>query len=281
MKKKLIKNLSLLIIICSSLTLLSCSNTSKKITISENTEDMKQIANDISSKFEVIILNDTVEQDSHYYFPENINTTINDKSISFPIKWDYAQADTSTPGTFEYYGFNEEYGRKVQMNLTVSEVIYSKQIGCIKNIYTANGKTYIDVDLVEFYLGKELALNEALKDNLDLPVNENGDPYVPDGYYIRNNYDTITTYEISNDCSFQLLHHDLTDIGYNIPAPPNSSITEIVSFDDFRNYIDLRTPMNIGDIDISEDKPITQRETLCWIELKNDVAYSIYRQYTP
>lgn len=359
MKKNLIKNLSLLIIICSSLTLLSCSNTSKKITISENaeeeilveenqvtefintgkkllsdekydeamayynkaieldksnkdvylkikdiyleanrpddayfitktaisnnidTEDMKKIANDISSKFEVIILNDTVEQDSDYYFPENVNVTINDKSISLPIKWDYTQADTSTPGTFEYYGFNEEYGRKVQINLTVSEVIYSKQIGCIKNIYTIDEKTYIDVDLVEFYLGKEIALSEALKDNLDLPVNENGEPYVPDGYYIRNNYSTITTYEISKDSSFQLLNHDFEALGYNVTPPPNSSITEVASFEDFRNYIDLRTPMDIGDIDINYNKPIAQRETLCWIELKNDIAYSIYRQYTP
>ena len=39
--------------------------------------------------------------------------------------------------------------------------------------------------------------------------------------------------------------------------------------------------MDIGNLDISDEKPITHRETLCWIELKNGVAYSIYRQYTP
>ena len=39
--------------------------------------------------------------------------------------------------------------------------------------------------------------------------------------------------------------------------------------------------MDVGDLNISTDKPITQRETLCWIELKNNIAYSIYRQYTP
>lgn len=359
MKKKLIKNLSLLIIICSSLTLLSCSNTSKKITISDNTEEeilveenqvtelintgekllsdekydeamayynkaieldksnkdvylkikdiyleanrlddayfitktaisnnidtdyMKEIANDISSKFEVIILNDTVEQDSEYYFPKNINITINDKEISLPIKWDYTVANTNTPGNFEYYGFNEEYGRKIKMNLTVSEAIYSKQIGCIKNLYTVDEKTYIDVDLVEFYLGREIALEEALKDNVDLPLTDNGQPYVPDSYYIRNNYATITTYEVSKDCSFQLLNHDLNDIGYNISDPINSSITEAASFDDFKNYISLRNPINISNIAITDEKPVTQIETLCWIELKNDIAYSIYRQYTP
>jgi tetratricopeptide (TPR) repeat protein len=254
-----------------------------KTAISNNidAENMKKIANDISSQFQVILINDKVEQDSEYYFPQNINTTINGKSISLPIKWDYIQANTGIPGAFEFYGFNEEYGRKVQINLTVSEIIYSKQIGCIKNIYTVDGRTYIDVDLVEFYLGGEIATKEALKDNIDLPLKETGEAYIPDGYYIRNNYDKITTYEISEDCSFQLLHHDLTAIGYNTPAPNNSSITETASFDDFKNYINLRIPMDIGDHVISNDKPITQRETLCWIELKNDVVYSIYRQYTP
>ncbi|WP_066890701.1 tetratricopeptide repeat protein [Clostridium nigeriense] len=253
-----------------------------KIAIANNidTENMKKIAEDISSKLEIIKITDKVEQDSEYYFPKTVNTIINGKSISLPIKWDYLKADTTVPGTFEYYGLNEEYGRKVQVTLTVSEVIYDKQIGCIKDIYTIDGKTYIDVDLVEFYRG-ENALKEALKDNEKIDYTENGTPYVPDGYYIRNNYAKITTYEILSNCSFQLLHHDFTDLGYNTPAPINSSITETASFNDFKNYIDLRNPMDIRDLNIDSSKPITQRETLFWIELKNNKAYSIYRQYTP
>lgn len=254
-----------------------------KTAISNNidTENMKKIAKDISNKFEVIKVNDKVEQDSEYYFPKNVNAIINGKSISLPIKWDYNQADTSIPGTFECYGFNDDYGRKVQVNLTVSEAVYDKQIGCIKDIYTISGKTYIDVDLVEFYLGREIALKEALKDNMHLPLNEDGTPYVPDGYYIRNNYSKITTYEISNNCSFQLLHHDLEALGYNTPAPNNSSITEVASFNDFRNYINLELTMDIRYSNTDPNKPLTQRGTLCWIELRNDVAYSIYRQFTP
>lgn len=104
-------------------------------------DNMTQIAKNISEKLEIIKINDKVEQDSEYYIPKNVNATINGKSISLLIKWDYSKADTS--------------------------------------------------------------------------------------------------------------------------------------------YINLRGTMDVGDLNISTDKPITQRETLCWIELKNNIAYSIYRQYTP
>ena len=244
-------------------------------------DNMTQIAKDISEKLQVIKINDKVEQDLEYYLPKNVNATINEKSISLPIKWDYSKADTSNPGIFEYYGYNEEYGRKVQVTLDVIEVIYDKQIGSIKKIYTVDGKTYIDVDLVEFYFGNEIALKEALKDNEKIAYKEDGTPYVPDSYYIRNKYSKITTYEVSSNCSFQLLHHDFEALGLNPDYPGNSSINIISSFDNFRNYINLRGTMDVGDLNISTDKPITQRETLCWIELKNNIAYSIYRQYTP
>lgn len=255
--------------------------TKEAISNNVDVDTMKQIAIDISERLEVIKINDKVEQDLEYYLPKNVNTTINGKPISLPINWDNSKVDTSTPGTFEYYGYNEEYGRKVQVNLTVTEVIYDKQIGSIKDIYTIDGKTYIDVDLVEWYFGREEALAEAIKDN-NAGINEKGKYFLPDPYYIRNNFSKITTYEVSNDCSFQLLHHDFVEVlGLNPNYPGNSAINIMASFDDFRNYIDLRNPMDIGDLSINNDKPITHRETLCWIELKNNVAYSIYRQYTP
>ena len=40
MKKGLIQNLLFIFIISTSLTLISCNNSSKKITVSENTEDL-------------------------------------------------------------------------------------------------------------------------------------------------------------------------------------------------------------------------------------------------
>lgn len=245
-------------------------------------ENMKLILKDISSKFKSINMNLSIYQDTRYTLPNQVKAVISGESISIPVTWDNQVVDSSTVGTFIYEGFNEDYGRKVNMEITVMENVYDKQIGSINNIYTVDGKTYIDVDLVEFYQGVE-AVNEALKDNAEKEISytDDGIPILPHGYYIRNNYSKLTTYEISSNCSFQLLPYDFIALGYNVVPPENSSITKEASFKDFINYIDLRNPMDIGDLDVSDGKPVTHKETLCWIELKNGIAYSIYRKYTP
>ncbi|MDI9216947.1 Ig-like domain-containing protein, partial [Clostridium tertium] len=205
-------------------------------------------------------------QESEYTLPESVTTVINGESLSIPLTWNVATVDTSSAGTFTYYGTNEEYGRQVEFTLTVLENVYDKQAGSIKNAYSANGKTYIDVDLVELYVGFEEAVKEAVKDNR-AAVNENGEYFLPNSYYIRNNYTKLTTYEVSNNCTFQLLDYDLIYLGYDVTPKNNSSIPEAVSLETFKNYID--NPISKG------------RSVMCWIELKNDVAYSIYRQHTP
>ncbi|MDZ4957144.1 hypothetical protein GNF51_15380, partial [Clostridium perfringens] len=141
----------------------------------------------------------SIYQNTNYYLPTETKTIINDEEILLPIVWSNPQVDSRLPGSFIYEGFNEEYGRKVEMEITVLENVkvemettglenvYDKQIGCINNIYTIDGKTYIDVDLIEFYRGEQ-ALKEALKDNAEkvFSYTENGTPYIPNGYYIRN-----------------------------------------------------------------------------------------------
>lgn len=360
MKLSIIKKSLFLIIICIPLTVLSCSNTSKKITLSENTENeisleeseiirsitageklldegkleeakenfskaisldktnkdtylrikdkyisvnkldeaynivksaisnnvdienMKLLLKEISSKFEVINLTSSIYQYSNYALPKNANITILGDSVQIPITWDNEIVNTESLGTFKYEGFNEEYGRKVIMNITILENVYDKQIGSIKKIYSSNGKTYIDIDIVEFYTDEQ-DVQEVLKDNNTkvFSYTEDGDIFIPNGYYIRNKYSKLTTYELSSDCTFQLLYQDFLALGYDTPSPQNWSVTDLSSFKDFKNYINLRNPMNIEDLVIDNNTILTNRETLCWIELKNGIAYSIYRQYTP
>ncbi|MBE6054520.1 MAG: tetratricopeptide repeat protein, partial [Clostridium sartagoforme] len=174
------------------------------ITNNVDTENMKLILKEISSKFELIKLPFTVYQDSNYSLPNEVSINMYDTEISIPITWSTTTVDTSNLGTFTYEGYNDEYGRKVIIDLTIIENVYDKQIGCIKNIYSINGKTYIDIDLVEFYLGDEISLAEAIKDN-NAGINEKGEYFLPNPYYIRNNYSKLTTYEISKDCLIQLM----------------------------------------------------------------------------
>lgn len=333
MKKGLIHNFLFIFIISTSLTLISCKDSSKKITISENTEgevsleeneiikainageklldenkleeskeyfnkaislekenkdtyirikdkyisinkldeayniiktaisnnvdieNMKSILKEISSKFEVIKISNSIYQNSSYALPKEVTTNISDTPILIPVTWNNENIDTNTISTFTYEGYNDEYGRKVIVELTVMENVYDKQIGYIKDIYKSNGKTYIDVDLVEFYRGID-AKTEAIKDN-KAAIDENGNYVYIAAVYIRNNYDKISAYEISNDCIFQLTSYDLDPYS----SEPLNMIT--VNYDTFFNQVKK---------DIS---------LLCWIEIKNGVATSIYRQYTP
>jgi len=250
------------------------------ITNNVDTENMKLILKEISSKFELIKLPFTVYQDSNYSLPNEVSINMYDTEISIPITWSTTTVDTSNLGTFTYEGYNDEYGRKVIIDLTIIENVYDKQIGCIKNIYSINGKTYIDIDLVEFYLGDEISLAEAIKDN-NAGINEKGEYFLPNPYYIRNNYSKLTTYEISKDCLIQLMDVDYLTLGYGIDYIDKLSPLNPVSFDDFKKYIDKRNKILLNNIEKGEDKIIADRTTLCWLEIKNDIVYSIYRQYTP
>lgn len=153
-------------------------------------ENMKLILQEISSKFEVINLSTSIYQYSSYSLPKSTNITILGEAKSIPITWNDEIVNTENLGSFKYEGFNEEYGRKVIMNITVLENIYDKQVGWLKDFYIDNGKLYIDLDLIELYLGKEEALREAIKDG-KAGINENGEYFLPDPVWIRNNSNNV------------------------------------------------------------------------------------------
>lgn len=238
MKKALIKNLSFLFIILSTLILLSCSNTSKKNTVLEVTK-----------------LSNSVYQDDKYILPSEVNIKISDKEILIPITWNNENIDTSNPGIFTYEGYNDEFGSKVIMELTVLETTWDKQMGYIKKIYKEKNKTYIDVDLIEFYNGDE-ALKEAIKDNKAIQ-DDDGSYYMFPNYYIRNDDEKITTYEISDNCILKLLSFDLD--------PYSSSIPELINVD----YDTFATHINKG-----SSLPFN-------IDIKNNSAYAVYKKFLP
>lgn len=245
-----------------------------------DTENMKIISKDISSKFEVINLSDSIYQDTQYSLPQTVNFNINGDTFPLPITWNIENIDTTKPGNYTYYGTNEEYGRQVILNLTILENVYDTEIGTINKIYTSSGKNYVDVDLVVFYITKELSLNEAFKNNNDVEIIENNeDSPITDGYYIKNEYNKITTYEISDNCKFQLLSHDLTNINLTSPEVKLSSTPIDTSYDDFVKYINLENEPYINNI--NSITSTTNRSTLCWLKFKNGIVESITRQYTP
>jgi tetratricopeptide (TPR) repeat protein len=225
-------------------------------------ENMKLILKDISSKFESINMTLSIYQNTNYTLPDEVKTVISGNTISLPITWDNQVVDSSTTGTFIYEGFNEEYGRKAKMEITVLENVYDKQIGWVKNFYTDNGKLYIDVDLIEFYLGREDALREAIKDG-KAGIDENGEYFLPAPVWIRNNSDAITTYSVSNDCIYSLCSATL-----NLENHENRGTLVNTSYDDFLK-------------EFNDTKNNKSRILLVWVDIKNGSVFKISEQYLP
>ncbi|MDU5110277.1 MAG: Ig-like domain-containing protein [Clostridium sp.] len=248
----------------------------KAIDNNVDVENMKSVLKDISDKFEIIKLSSSIYQNSNYSLPQQVTTMISGEEVNIPVSWENPAVDTSNIGTFNFQGYNEKYGRSIVLDLTVIENVYDKQIGSINKTYTSNGKTYIDVDLVEFYTGEE-ALAEAKKDNAAAYDETTGEYFLPFGNYIRNNYSTITTYEVSKDSIYQLYFLDLFALGYD----SESQIPELntVSYETFKSYIDMIYKMQVDYGHVVDGEIESSKTTLCWIELKNNKVQSIYRKY--
>ena len=252
----------------------------KAIDNNVDVDNMNKIAKDIASNFQTIQVNYSAYEGSNFILPTTITTTLDNKEVTRNVAWDNSSVNTKKVGEYSYKGFSQEHFRNIEAKVNIlnrKETV----IGSIKNIYTANGKTYIDVDLVEFYFGSKIALPEAMKDNNAVYDEERGEYFLPDGYYIRNNYTTITTYEVSDNCSYKLLEHDLEErLGYEIDNKGTSDINFDCSAKNFKEVIKLYNEFEKEEFD-DKGRPITNRSKLCWIELDAGIAQSIYRQYTP
>lgn len=73
----------------------------------------------------------------------------------------------------------------------IEKTLATKKIGYIKKIYVRNNKTYLEVDEVEFFSGKE-AVKAAIEDGLISSEKELGSDY-----YVRNKNKQVKTYLIS------------------------------------------------------------------------------------
>ena len=226
-----------------------------KLAIENNvdTDNMKNILDSIKKNFEEINIENSVHQNNGYELPKETVISINGKDVKGIIKWDSNNVGTSTPGTFNYKGAIEQYGRTVNLRLNITPIVKEKKIGWIKEI----NDSYISLDEVEFYLGSEVSYAEVKKDNSDkIARDENGREYVPDGYYIRNNSEEITTYTIDENTVFEICKYSIieTSTGDLIP----------VSYETLKKAVDDH-----------------KRGILCWIYTEDNKITKIEQQYIP
>lgn len=141
------------------------------------------------------------------------------------------------------------------------EETYGKIISIVNDVYLSNGKKYVDVDTIEFFTGDEAYEQAAIDGNLY--KDENGNDFLPNGYYIRNYDSAVETYEISEDAILSLCNYVVDP-----SSTDNSSVVVPVSYEEFELYI-------------NNSKGLDQRSRMFWINTKNDIVESIEMQFTP
>ncbi|MBU3108850.1 tetratricopeptide repeat protein [Clostridium gasigenes] len=240
-----------------------------QLALNNNTDvdNMKIISDSIKSNFETATINKSLYEGDAYTLPSELTTKINNEDISVPITWNNSVINTSNAGTFSYSGVNKEYSRQFTATLTVSPAVFDEKYCYVKNIYKSNGKTFIDVDLVEFFRDDK-AIEESKKDNINIAISmtEDGSGFIYSDHYIRNNLINLTTYDVSEKSIFNLLSYEINQ------ETINSNDTSTVTYDKFESYINSHA-------NISDSK--NPRPLLCIIKLKDNVVYDISRTFTP
>lgn len=141
-----------------------------------------------------------------------------------------------------------------------------KIIGIVKNIYERNGKRYLTVNEVEFYMG-DRAMQEAIKDNKKVYYNKDGKPELDDSYYIRDTDQSIKEYEISDSAKFSA-----PKLVFNIHDSENLEPNHPATYDKVKNAVNGWT----AEYGVSEN-----RINLYWLTVNNNVVAQMDQQYTP
>ena len=153
------------------------------------------------------------------------------------------------------------------------ESVIDSRFGYLEFIYQDNGDYYVDLDEAEIFFGEE-ALNEALLDRKEIN-DEDGNAFVYNGYYVRNNYDILSTFKISKDAKFYLC-------GFALKGERNDNSIDLyeVSLEEFKEYTtkfktafeDKKNPGNV--IEDFVRLPI-------WADVQDGIVVKLYQQFTP
>jgi tetratricopeptide (TPR) repeat protein len=120
-----------------------------------DTENMKNILEEIKKNFQVITLEDTVYQNGTFTLPKKVTLQINGQQQNADVSWSDSNVDTSKVGSFTYKGTIEQYGRTVNQKVSViqNKAVDNKPAVASGEIYK-NDKLGFSIKFPESWKGK-------------------------------------------------------------------------------------------------------------------------------
>ena len=118
-------------------------------------DNMKKTLEELKKNFEVITLENTVNQNDTFTLPEKITLQINGQEVMGTVRWNTTNVNTNKPGTFSYGGIIEEYGKTVDEKLIVKATkdVSNTPIVTSGNIYK-NEKLGFSITFPDSWKGK-------------------------------------------------------------------------------------------------------------------------------
>ncbi|CDM69487.1 Hypothetical protein CM240_2350 [Clostridium bornimense] len=107
-------------------------------------ENMKKELKKIEDTFDTIVINKSIYVGENYQLPSETILNIDGSDVNGKITWDNNKVRTNKSGTFRYTGNIPQYGRSVQLVLSIKES--SKKIDTEENKNDINSKSDSDVE---------------------------------------------------------------------------------------------------------------------------------------
>lgn len=227
-----------------------------------DTENMNSLLIEIRDKMDTVAITcDAYVNQVGYTLPEKVMVNIDEKEYEDSVVWSDFNNEIGEPKTYTYHGITKEYGRNVVATLNVAD-FNKNTIGFVRDTYIENNQIFIVYDEAEFYTGEE-ALKEAKKDGVDLPKFDDGEEYIPNGYYLRN--------KVEDTIILKVADHAIIKIPAFLVTPNDETTLPMVTdYETFKAHVDE-----------NKDVEYAERALLFKTNIKHGVVEELEMQFTP
>lgn len=227
-----------------------------------DTENMNEILVEIRNNMETVKINcEAYINEVDFNLPDQVTVTIDGAEYTDYVVWSDFHNTIDELETYTFHGVTKEYGRNVIGEVKVKDLTGNK-IGFVRDTYVKDDYIVIVYDEAQFYIGKE-AITEAKKDQVHLPKYDDGEEYIPNGYYLRNSSQDKITIKVSKDAIIKIA-------AFLVDKADETTLPRVIDYETFKAYVDK-----------NKDVEYAERALLFRTNINKGIVEELEMQFTP